>query len=51
LTAKYLSDVLSVIQTDEVALELTTPAQPGVIKPVGEKEENYTHVIMPLTKR
>lgn len=44
---KYLTDVLAVIDTPEVALELNSPQQPGVIKPVGGSGE-YTYVIMPM---
>ncbi len=44
--AKYLTDVLSVIGTGQVALETQAPNAPGVIKPVGN--DAYTHVIMPM---
>lgn len=44
--AKYLSEVLSVIQSDRVALETQGPNSPGVIRPVGL--DDYTHVIMPM---
>lgn len=43
---KYLSDVLSVLRQPQVALEITTPSSPGVIRPVGV--DNYVHVIMPM---
>jgi len=43
---KYLTDVLSVLQEAQVALETTNPSSPGVIRPVGT--DNYTHVIMPM---
>ncbi|HEX5157777.1 MAG TPA: DNA polymerase III subunit beta [Ktedonobacterales bacterium] len=43
---KYLTDVLGVVETKDVALELNTPQQPGVIKPVGESD--YVYVIMPM---
>jgi DNA polymerase-3 subunit beta len=46
---KYLIDVLSVIDTADVALETTTPSSPGVIKPVGG--EDFVHVIMPMHVR
>lgn len=45
--AKYLADVLSVLSTSQVGLEVTSPSSPGVIKPVGN-DDNYTHVIMPM---
>jgi DNA polymerase-3 subunit beta len=44
---KYLSDVLAVLDTPEVALEVTSAARPGVIKPVGPAD--YTYVIMPMS--
>ncbi|MBV9689778.1 MAG: DNA polymerase III subunit beta [Ktedonobacteraceae bacterium] len=48
---KYLSDVLAVIDTPEVALEVTSPARPGVIKPWNSDEAtiDYTYVIMPMS--
>lgn len=46
--ARYLIDVLSVIDTPEVALETTRPGAPGVIRPVGAGPEEFTHVIMPM---
>lgn len=45
--ARYLSDVLAVLDTPEIALELTSSTRPGVIKPVGDI--NYVYVIMPMT--
>ena len=45
---KYLTDVLSVIDTEEVALELNTPQQPGVIKPNGASGGDYLYIIMPM---
>ena len=43
---KYLSDVLGVLREQQVALEVTTPSSPGVIRPVGV--DNYVHVVMPM---
>jgi len=43
---KYLTEVLSVISESQVALEITNPASPGVLRPVGV--DNYIHVIMPM---
>lgn len=45
---KYLNDVLSVLDTPQVALELNSPQSPGVIRPVGARGEQYTYVIMPM---
>ncbi|MBI4287886.1 MAG: DNA polymerase III subunit beta [Chloroflexi bacterium] len=44
--AKYLTDVLSVIKEGQVALEITTPSSPGLLRPVGS--EGYVHVVMPM---
>ena len=43
---KYLTDVLSVLNEAQVAVETTNPSSPGVIRPVGV--DNYIHVIMPM---
>lgn len=43
---RYLADVLNVLHQSQVALEVTTPSSPGVIRPIGV--DNYTHVIMPM---
>jgi len=44
--ARYLADVLSVVKQAQVSLEVTTPSNPGVIRPVGV--DNYDHVVMPM---
>jgi DNA polymerase-3 subunit beta len=43
---RFLVDVLSVIDTPNVALETTTPSSPGVVRPVGR--EDFLHVVMPM---
>ncbi len=43
---KYLIDVLNVLNEQQVALEVTSPSSPGVIRPVGI--DNYIHVVMPM---
>ncbi len=43
---KYLADVLAVIGSQEVALEVNAATKPGVIRPVGSTD--YTYVIMPM---
>ncbi len=43
---KYLADVLAVIGTPEVAIEVNAATKPGVIKPIGPAD--YTYVIMPM---
>jgi len=43
---KFMSDVLSVIDTPQVALETTSANEPGVLKPVGDND--FVHIIMPM---
>ncbi|MXY47517.1 MAG: DNA polymerase III subunit beta [Chloroflexi bacterium] len=42
---QYLTDVLEVINGD-VAMEVSSPSSPGVIKPA--EGEDYVHVVMPM---
>ncbi len=44
--ARYLMDVLGVIDTAQVVLETRDLSSPGVIRPVGGGD--FTHIIMPL---
>jgi DNA polymerase III subunit beta len=44
--AKYLADVLGVLDGQGLRLELTEPLRPGVIKPVGDQD--YLCVLMPM---
>ena len=44
--AKYLLDVLSVMNLAEVALETSSPSSPGVFKPTDS--DRYVHVVMPM---
>ncbi len=44
--AKYLIDVLNVLDSAQVALETSAPASPGIIKGVGD--DTFLHVIMPM---
>jgi DNA polymerase III subunit beta len=44
---KYLSDILNVLSAPEVALEVSSAARPGVLRPVSQAD--YTYVIMPMT--
>jgi DNA polymerase-3 subunit beta len=46
--AKYLLDVLDVLESEEVAVELTESLRPAVFKPV--KLDDYLCVIMPMSK-
>lgn len=43
---RYLTDVLSVMKTGEVALEMSSPNAAGVLRPV--ESDDFTHVIMPM---
>ncbi len=43
---RFLREVLEVIRTPNVALEMTAPNAPAVIRPVGD--EDFLHVIMPM---
>ncbi len=43
---RYLIDVLSVLHESQVALEITTPSSPAIIRPLGA--DNYVHVVMPM---
>jgi DNA polymerase-3 subunit beta len=43
---RYLADVLAVLDTPEVAIEVNAPTKPGVIRPVGSTD--YVYVIMPM---
>ncbi len=44
--ARYLTDVLNNIKTEQFALELNGPLSPGVFKPIGD--DQYVHVVMPV---
>lgn len=44
--ARFLADVLGVLNAPQVALETSGAASPGVLRPVGR--EDFTHVIMPM---
>jgi DNA polymerase-3 subunit beta len=44
--SKYLSEVLDVLQQDQVALETSTPSSPGVIRLIDN--DAFLHVVMPM---
>ncbi len=44
---KYLAEVLAVLDTPEVAIEVTSASRPGVVRPVSSTD--YTYVIMPMS--
>ena len=43
---RYLSDLLSVLKSPSIALELSGPNSAGVFKPI--ERDDYVHVIMPM---
>lgn len=47
LNAKYVADVLGVLGTPEMAIEITSAARPAIFKPVSATE--YTYVAMPMS--
>jgi DNA polymerase-3 subunit beta len=48
--ARYLMDVLQVVETEQMKVELCDELSPGVLKPAGEPGPGarYTAVIMPM---
>jgi DNA polymerase-3 subunit beta len=44
--AKYLIDVLSIMDSPQVVLETSAASSPGVLRPIGD--DKFTHVIMPM---
>ncbi|BCL83138.1 DNA polymerase III subunit beta [Ktedonobacteria bacterium brp13] len=47
LNARYLGEVLGVIGSPKLAMELISPARPCAVKPVGSTD--YTYIIMPMS--
>lgn len=43
---RFLVDVLSALNTPQVAIELNAPTNPGIIKAVGD--DAFVHVVMPM---
>ena len=50
LNAKYLSDVLGVMDVPEIALEVTSPRRPVVIKPVGPTDYQYVVMVQSISQ-
>ncbi len=46
--ARYMIDVLNVIEEPQVALETTRASAPGVLRPVGVGPDDFTSVVMPM---
>ena len=47
LNARYITDMLSVINSKQVVLEFSGSLAPSVFKPVAKKQD-YIHVVMPI---
>ena len=45
-SSEYLADVLGVLPNEEIALEITGPLSPALVRGIGLAD--YTHVIMPM---
>lgn len=43
---KYIIDILSILKDEEVYLQLTTPINPGLIRPV--TQDKYVYIVMPV---
>lgn len=50
-SSKYLAEAVAAITTEEVAVELTTPARPGVLRPVGTDAPDQLYIVMPMFKQ
>jgi DNA polymerase-3 subunit beta len=46
--ARYLTEVLAVLQSADVVLELADDLSPGVLKGADEKDQGFTAVVMPM---
>lgn len=46
--ARYMIDVLNVVEEPQIALETTRSSAPGVLRPVGVGPEEFTCVVMPM---
>ncbi len=46
--ARYLLDVLAVLKSKDVALELADDLSPGVVRGADEADEGFTSVVMPM---
>jgi DNA polymerase-3 subunit beta len=44
---KFILDVLSVINSPQVMVDIISPSSPGVVRPVGG--DDFTYVVMPMT--
>lgn len=49
--ARYLSDVLKVVGSDEITIEFTGPLSPGIIRPAGDGDKDYFSLVLPVRLR
>lgn len=50
-SSKYLAEAVAAITTEEAAIELTTTARPGALKPVGADAPDQLYIVMPMYKQ
>jgi DNA polymerase-3 subunit beta len=46
--ARYILDVLAVVQSPDVSFELADDLSPGVLRGAGEADQGFTAVVMPM---
>ena len=46
--ARYLMDILQVVRSDDVSLEMADDLSPGVVRCATEKDAGFTAVVMPM---
>jgi DNA polymerase III subunit beta len=46
--ARYIMEVLAVLKSQDVVLELADDLSPGVLKGAGEEDQGFTAVVMPM---
>lgn len=47
---QYLIDALSHLNSEEVVMELTQPSRPCKLRPVGQDEDEFLQIIMPMSQ-
>ncbi len=46
---QYLIDALNHMGSEDVVLEMTQPTRPCKVKPVGQSDDQFLHIIMPMS--
>ncbi len=46
---QYLIDALNHMHSEDVVLEMTQPTRPCKVKPVGQGDDQFLHIIMPMS--